>query len=195
MLFGEVVSQRFDLDDRCHLVYEPKWVGDRAEMCFAALRENVAWTQKQYRAGPMPRLTALYGEPGLKYDYSGTTNQALQWTPTLAGLWGKIAADFGLVFNVALLNLYRDGKDSVAWHSDDERGLGPSPQIASVSLGAVRKFVLRRKDRTLQKHTIHLAHGSLLLMLGDTQALWEHSIPKTGEPVGPRINVTFRRMV
>jgi len=97
-------------------------------------------------------------------------------------------------FNSALLNLYRDGKDSVAWHSDDEPELGVQPIIASVSLGAVRKFELKNKRRSTKKFELSLAHGSLLLMSGDIQRQWLHQVPKTVGVLDPRLSITFRKV-
>jgi len=91
-----------------------------------------------------------------------------------------------------LLNLYRDGQDTMGWHSDDEKSLGENPQIASVSLGASRKFVLREKNNRKNKHSMVLEDGSLLLMLGETQKLWQHSLPRTKVSMNSRINLTFR---
>ena len=95
-------------------------------------------------------------------------------------------------FSTVLLNYYRDGKDSNGWHADDEKELGLNPIIASVSFGAERVFQLKHKTDTLQKKSINLQHGSLLLMKGTTQHFWKHQIPKTAKPIGSRINLTFR---
>jgi alkylated DNA repair dioxygenase AlkB len=91
-------------------------------------------------------------------------------------------------------NLYRTGADSMGWHSDDEPKLGPAPVLASLSFGATRRFVVRRKDDKSRKIDVPLPGNSLLIMRGATQANWQHAIPKTRKPVGPRINLTFRKM-
>ncbi|EDY37490.1 DNA repair system specific for alkylated DNA [Cyanobium sp. PCC 7001] len=98
----------------------------------------------------------------------------------------------GVPFNTALANLYRDGRDSVAWHSDDEPELGAHPVIASLSLGATRRFLMRRKADHRHRRAFQLSHGSLLWMAGSTQEHWQHCLPKTARPVAARINLTFR---
>ena len=111
----------------------------------------------------------------------------------MSDIRSQIEAAAGTSFNTVLLNQYRNGKDSMGWHSDDEASLGPQPTIASLSLGATRRFVLRhRYRRELQTRSLTLEHGALLVMAGDTQRHWHHAVPKTRQPVGPRINLTFR---
>ena len=104
-----------------------------------------------------------------------------------------------MAFNSVLANLYRDGRDAMGWHSDDEPELGPKPVIASLSLGATRRFVLKARqpdaEGVIERHVIELPHGSLLLMRGDCQARYRHALPRTAKPVGPRINLTFRRIL
>ena len=97
--------------------------------------------------------------------------------------------------NSVLANLYRDGRDAMGWHSDDEPELGPRPVIASLSLGGTRRFVFRHRREPERKYELPLGHGSLLLMRGDTQADWKHALPRTARPVAPRINLTFRRIL
>jgi len=97
-------------------------------------------------------------------------------------------------FNSVLANLYRDGRDSMGWHSDDEPELGAQPAIASLSLGSTRRFVLKHRNDPSRKFALELPHGSLLLMRGATQANYRHALPRTARPVGPRINLTFRRI-
>jgi alkylated DNA repair dioxygenase AlkB len=111
-----------------------------------------------------------------------------------------VSAAAGIDFNSVLANLYRDGCDAMGWHSDDEVELGPRPAVASVSLGAPRRFAFRgrpsrgekRRATEIARHGLELPHGSLLLMAGDTQVNWQHALPRTARPVGPRINLTFR---
>jgi len=142
------------------------------------------------RKVPIPRLNTWYGDRG--YSYSGTRFEAKPWTPELSRLKRKIEAYSGLKFNCVLINWYRDGQDSMGWHSDNEASLGKSPQIASVSLGECRKFSLREISDKNNKRTIMLEDGSLLLMLGETQTLWQHSLPKTRTLMSSRLNLTFR---
>lgn len=169
---------------------------EASDALLADLLHSINWQQdhiKIYdRQIPLPRLTAWYGDPGTTYRYSGITMQPQSWTAALTQIKQAIEPLAGIKFNSVLLNLYRDGRDSVAWHSDDEPELGPNPVIGSVSFGATRRFCLRHKfDRSL-KQEIALTHGSLLLMRGPTQQFWQHQIPKTNKSVAPRINLTFR---
>lgn len=143
---------------------------------------------------PIPRLNAWYGDRA--YAYSGTRFEAKSWTPELKLIKNRVELASGLRFNSVLLNLYRDGQDTMGWHSDDEKSLGNNPQIASVSLGACRRFVLREKNNKKNKHSMMLGDGSLLLMLGETQKLWQHSLPRTraAASMKSRINLTFRQI-
>lgn len=169
---------------------------ERADRLFAELMETTPWRQEEGRVMgrrlPIPRLTAWHGEKG--YVYSGIRMTPAPWTPPLLELRAIAQALAGRDFNSVLLNLYRSGRDSVSWHADNEPGLGRNPVIASVSLGAARRFQLRHR-RTRERVTLDLPHGSCLVMAGATQHHWLHQIPKTARPVGPRINLTFRHMV
>lgn len=174
--------------------------GDDATALFDELLATLAWAPHRVRVFGRehltPRLCAWYGDAGARYAYSGQMLEPLPWTTALAGLRGRLEAALGLRLNCVLGNLYRDGADSMGWHSDDEASLGPRPAIASLSLGATRRFLLRhRRRRELGTVDISLAHGDLLLMTGDTQRHWQHAVPKTRRPVGPRINLTFRCVV
>ena len=145
-----------------------------------------------------PRLTAWFGDPRAAYAYSGVEHEPIAWTPTLADLRSRVEHAADVSFNSVLLNLYRDGMDSVAWHSDDEPELGRRPVIASLSLGAARVFQLKHKHRPdVDRVDIDLPHGSLLTMAGDCQRCWKHQIPKRrgADRPGPRINLTFRRVL
>ena len=147
----------------------------------------------------MPRLTCWYGDADAVYTYSGIRNEPLPWTDCLNHMAERVRQVTGAEFNSVLLNLYRDGNDSMAWHSDDERELGPSPVIASVSLGATRKFNFRKAKAQAgaprATRSIELTDGSLLQMHGDTQRDWQHGIPKAPQVTEPRINLTFRRVI
>jgi alkylated DNA repair dioxygenase AlkB len=140
------------------------------------------------------RRVAWYGDSDFSYTYSGTTKQALVWTPALAALKGKVENLTGTVFNSCLLNLYDDGSQGMGWHSDDEKSLGKDSTIASVSFGAEREFRLKHK-RTDEKVSVLLESGSLLVMKDATQTHWVHCIPKSMKIKTPRINLTFRTMV
>jgi alkylated DNA repair dioxygenase AlkB len=140
------------------------------------------------------RKVAWYGDSNFSYTYSGTTKQALPWTLELAALKEIVEQLSATRFNSCLLNLYHDGNEGMAWHSDDEKPLGRDSTIASVSLGAEREFRLKHKQ-TGEKAAVLLESGSLLVMKGTTQTYWLHCIPKSKKITTPRINLTFRKMV
>ena len=140
------------------------------------------------------RKIAWYGDSSFSYTYSGTTKKALPWTPELAKLKAMVETLTETVFNSCLLNLYHNGDEGMAWHSDDEKSLGKDSTIASISLGAEREFRLKHK-RTEDKVSVLLESGSLLVMKDTTQTHWLHSIPKSKKITTPRINLTFRTMI
>lgn len=172
---------------------------DRADRLLAELRAELDWQQREIklfgRKVKSPRLTAFHGEPGSVYTYSNLRLEPQPWTPALDEIRTELADVSGHVFDCVLANLYRDGSDSMGWHSDDERELGIEPIIASVSLGAARRFALHHRRRKDQRVAIDLEHGSLLIMAGQTQHHWKHALPKTRRAVGERVNLTFRRIV
>lgn len=173
-----------------------------ADRYLAQLQQGIVWQQRSIRLFgktlPQPRLVAWYGDPGASYSYSGLTWEPLAWTADLSRLKRQVEAAAGamlerpLLFNSVLLNLYRDGQDSMGWHSDDEPELGHNPAIASLSLGAQRRFDLRHRRNKALKYQMVLTHGSLLVMAGATQHHWQHQIAKTKRVLQPRINLTFR---
>ncbi|GAB4189453.1 MAG: alpha-ketoglutarate-dependent dioxygenase AlkB [Wenzhouxiangellaceae bacterium] len=167
-----------------------------ADQWLTILTTELAWTQQPItlfgKQVMQPRLTAWYGEPGITYRYSGLTLTAQPWTATLTTIRQTVEMLSGARFNSVLCNYYRDGSDSMGWHADDEPELGPEPVIASLSLGASRRFVFRRRDNHRQRQVMELSHGSLLMMTGTTQRRWQHALPKTQRVSGPRINLTFR---
>ncbi len=169
--------------------------GPDANRLFEQLRSAIDWRQEvatvMGRRLPIPRLTAWHGAAG--YVYSGIRMAPAPWTPALLELEKVAEALAGRPFNSVLLNLYRDGRDSVSWHADNEPGLGRDPVIASISLGAVRRFQLKHR-RSGERLALDLPHGSCLIMAGATQHHWLHQLPKTAQPVGARINLTFRAM-
>lgn len=178
------------------LLYAQFFSKEESDLYFEQLKNTIHWKQEPIkifgREVMQPRLTAWYGDAGKAYTYSGITMHPLPWIPALETIRQKIKNIASVSFNSALLNLYRDGKDSMGWHRDNEKELGINPVIGSVSFGATRIFKLRNhQDKSLIK-SIPLTHGSLLLMKGETQHYWEHHIPKTNEPAGGRINITFR---
>jgi len=169
-----------------------------ASRLFDALRAGIHWRQEEIvifgQRRRVPRLVAWHGDPGANYRYSGTDHVPEPWTPELERLRARAGQLSGAAFNAVLLNLYRDGRDGMGWHADDEPELGRDPVIASVSLGATRRFCLRHRRRKDLRLDVPLTHGSLLIMSGATQHNWVHALPKTATPVGERINLTFRRI-
>lgn len=171
-----------------------------ADRLLAALQALPDWRQERLtifgRVVDAPRLTAWYGDPGVRYAYSGVVHEALPWPAEIRAVRDRLAAELHVVFDGVLANRYRDGRDSMGWHSDDERELGPRPLIASISLGAQRRFLLRHRTRKdLSTIDLPLEHGSLLVMQGDTQRHWRHSLPKTTRCRDERVNLTFRRVL
>ena len=139
-------------------------------------------------------MTAWYGDEDKSYTYSGVTMEALPWTAALQEI--KSAADrlSGEISTSVLLNLYRDGSDSMGWHRDNEKMLGKTPVIASVSLGATRLFQFRNYNTKTDIISLELEAGSVLIMKGESQQYWEHRLPKKPKLNGARINLTFRRV-
>ena len=180
------------------LLFDPAFLPPaEAAVLLAHLTAEVAWEQRSIRIFgqeiPQPRLTAWHGDPAARYTYSGLAWEPRPWTPALLALRRRVEAATGARFNSVLLNRYRDGRDSMGWHADDEPELGPAPAIASLSLGAPRRFRLRPRAGLVHPPLgLDLPGGSLLLMRGPTQRHWQHALPKTARPVGPRLNLTFR---
>jgi len=164
------------------------------------LIDEVPWRAEQIvvwgRTYPQPRLIAWYGDAGKNYTYSGISLSPLPWTRALLDIKSRIEVVSRTNFNSVLLNYYRDHRDSMGLHSDDEPELGVQPILASLSLGVERTFILKHKrEKTLKPVRLKLASGSLLLMKGETQRHWKHGIDKESRPCGPRINLTFRRIL
>lgn len=162
---------------------------------FQKLRHDVDWQQEEMKMYgkviKFPRLTAWYGDNSKSYSFSGITLNPKAWTKELLEIKIQIEQHCKVKFNSVLLNLYRNGADSISWHTDEEKELGENPVIASVNFGATRKFQLRHQ-LTKEKIEIELKHGSLLIMQGELQHYWQHQVPKTSKQVGERINLTFR---
>jgi alkylated DNA repair dioxygenase AlkB len=182
-----------------------------ADTLFKELLENIAWQQGEIsmfgKKVLEPRLTAWYGDAGKTYKYSGKTNIPLAWNAPLLAIKSKIEEEvtpsrlsrdvpsvFRAIFNSVLLNLYRNGNDSMGFHSDNEPELGKNPTIASVNFGESRRFIFKRKDNNLEKHELLLTHGSLLIMAGEMQHYWLHGVPKEPKKTNERINLTFRKL-
>ena len=171
------------------------------ERWFAALRDRTAWRQEEIRIfgriRRQPRLTAWHGDPGAAYRYSGLLLRPEPWTADLLAVRERIEAVSEARFNSALLNYYRNGQDSMGWHSDDEPELGENPVIGAVSLGAARRFRMRHKAVPGLQMALDLPGGSYFEMGGALQRHWRHCVPKVASKmgVGPRINLTFRRIL
>jgi alkylated DNA repair dioxygenase AlkB len=169
-----------------------------AKYYFDRILMNVEWRNDEAvifgRHIVTKRKVAWYGDRSYSYAYSGKTREALSWTSDLLELKGVVERLCSRTFNSCLLNLYHNGDEGMAWHSDDERTLEPDGAIASLSLGAERKFSFRHR-KTREALSILLEPGSLLVMHGPTQTHWMHALPKTKRVSLPRVNLTFRTMV
>lgn len=171
----------------------------REEACALHQRlfEELAWREEEIAIGAqrvkVPRLVCWYGDPQAVYSYSGVVHPPLPWTPTLQRLKERLENYTRHSFNSVLGNLYRSGGDSMGWHADKEKELGPNPFIASLSLGEERLFKIRH-NKTKKTLAIPLTDGSLLLMGGSLQHHWRHCVPKSRREKRARINLTFRRI-
>lgn len=165
-----------------------------ADTILDRLWRELNWQQQEIslfgRKVLQPRLTAWYGDPRASYTYSGLHLEPQPWHPLLRELKDRLEPIAGGCFNSVLANAYRDGKDSMGWHSDDEKELGDRPLIASLSLGEERRFLVRKKGQG--SSGMVLQHGSLLVMKGESQQRYQHSLPKTARVAGLRINLTYR---
>lgn len=182
------------------LWFAPGWLAEEAaDALFASLREEIRWETHRIRLFgrelDSPRLSCWIGDEGAAYSYSGARFQPYSWPAALLPVRRRLANELDGTFNSVLANRYRDGCDYMGWHSDNESALGPYPLIASLSLGATRRFVFKHRHEPSRKLELELPHGSLLVMGGDTQRNYKHALPRTARPVGERINLTFRRIV
>lgn len=172
---------------------------DDADALFDALRATVPWAVHRIRLFgrevDSPRLSCWIGDPGTAYRYSGARFEPNGWPAALVPMRERLRRELDVDFNSVLANLYRGGSDRMGWHADNEPELGADPVIASLSLGAARRFVLKHRRQPSLKRDIVLPHGSLLRMSGPTQANYRHALPATARSVGPRINLTFRRII
>lgn len=169
------------------------------EAIFGRLLRESKWQQREMnmygKKVLQPRLTAWYGDPERTYVYSGIRNTPLPWTDLLRELKRRIEDCTEEEFNSVLLNYYRDNNDSMGFHSDDEKELGPEPSIASLSLGDKRVFLFKHKtQKEMETIPVPLPSGSVLLMKGATQKNYKHAINREMRPCGPRINLTFRKI-
>jgi alkylated DNA repair dioxygenase AlkB len=182
------------------LGFDPHWLdGAAATALHADLRDTIAWEVHRIRLfgreHPAPRLSCWIGDADASYRYSGTRFMPQPWPRALLPIRERLSEELGVDFNSVLANRYRNGRDAMGWHADAERELGPAPVIASLSLGATRRFVLKHRQRPELKLALALPPGSLLVMAGTTQEHYRHALPRTARPVGDRINLTFRRII
>lgn len=181
------------------LRFDPCWMaaGD-ADALAEALHLDAEWEVHRLRLFgrwvDSPRLSCWIGDADARYRYSGALFEPRPWPTALLRVRQQLQEATGARFNSVLANLYRNGQDAMGWHSDDEAELGRNPLIASLSLGATRKFALRHRTDPACKLALQLGHGSLLIMAGDTQRNYRHALPRTARPVGARINLTFRQV-
>lgn len=191
--------------------------GAEADALLQVLLVTVPWETHRIRLFgrevASPRLSCWIGDPGASYVYSGTRFEPHPWPAALGVCRQRLAQACRVEFNSVLANLYRDGRDSMGWHRDDEPELGEQPVIASLSLGATRRFLIKPMAGAVSESrgpgfatrraadpgsgtrvAIELAHGSLLVMRGSMQRRYRHALPRTRKPVGPRVNLTFRRV-
>ncbi len=172
---------------------------EEAREVFRRVVEETAWQDREIlmfgKPVMQPRRVAWQGDPGKNYRYSGSTWEADPWSPAVTRVRECLHSTLGVRFNSVLLNLYRDGRDCMGWHRDDEKELGPDPVIASVSLGVSRRFLFRELKNPKSKVELILHAGDLLLMEGSSQELWQHSLPRMLRIREPRVNLTFRNIV
>jgi len=196
---GVLAENTIQLRDGELLFFPEFFSAEESSDHFENLIRTIAWKQDEIRMFgkllPIPRLQAWYGDEKKTYTYSGIKMTPHSWTKTLLDIKYRIESVCSESFSSVLLNRYRNGRDSMGWHADDEKELGQNPIIASVNFGATRAFQMRRKDDHQEKHVLELGSGSLLIMQGSTQHFWQHQIPKTAKDVGERINLTFRRII
>ena len=179
------------------LTFSRTWRESESVDWMERLKKEIEWKQHRIKIFgkwvDCPRLSAWYGDPGAVYSYSSLSLTPIAWTPTLLEVRNQLAETIERPFNSVLLNLYRNGNDSMGWHSDDESEMGLNPVIASISLGGSRMMKFRhRSDSEVSNFVLELSPGSLLIMAGTTQKFWQHEIPKTKKSVGERLNLTFR---
>ena len=190
--------ERIDLGEGAEVLYWDRLFSpDEARGYFDRLMAEIPWQQREIvmmgRKIMQPRLVCWMGDPGTEYTYSGVRNVPVDWTPAVLDLRKIIERAAEMTTNSVLLNLYRDENDSMGFHQDNEKELGKDPVIASLSLGATRRFQLRHaKKKSVPGRDLPLGDGSLVVMRGSIQRLWRHAVPKENKPCGPRLNLTFR---
>jgi alkylated DNA repair dioxygenase AlkB len=191
-----IYGERLPIPDAEVVLYRDFFGDAEADTFFMRLMAEINWQLQQVKIFgkwvPVPRRVSWYGDAGADYSYSSITVHPQPWIAPLIEIKARLDACAGVAFNGVLCNLYRDGQDSIGWHSDDEPELGTNPVVGSVSFGAPRIFHFRHKQDKSLRMKVELPHGSFLLMRGPTQHYWKHQIPKTAKQVSPRINLTYR---
>ncbi|MGH8564145.1 MAG: alpha-ketoglutarate-dependent dioxygenase AlkB family protein [Gammaproteobacteria bacterium] len=188
---------RITLTTSAWIEHEPTWIPEReADALLEALRHELAWEQREVvlfgRRVLQPRLIAWAGDLG--YRYSGQTLEPRAFTPVMERLLWRVRERTGVPFNHVLVNRYRDGGDSMGFHADDEPGLGEDPVVATLSLGAPRRFVLKPRRHAGERHTLDLGLGSLIVMRGTCQRDYYHGVPRQPGFLGERMSLTFRKI-
>ncbi|MAO73972.1 MAG: alpha-ketoglutarate-dependent dioxygenase AlkB [Acidimicrobiaceae bacterium] len=197
-LFNFSSVEALDLPGAEVELHQQIWSRSQGNTLCGLLIKELNWRQDKIsmfgQTHDVPRLNAWYGDADCSYSWSGITMTPNPWNSTLRDIREKVNGVASEQFNSVLANFYRDGNDKVDWHADDEEVLGQAPVIASVSLGATRKFRIRRKDRSEKATDIFLRSGDVLVMRGLTQLLWEHEVPRSKKVREPRVNLTFRKV-
>lgn len=186
--------KRIELGHESYLLIYPNW----SQHNYSLLRNCISWQQHSIRLfGKQinePRLSAWVGDPQCSYCYSQQMRLPMPWTEPLNALRKRLNSELGTHFNSVLANLYRNGSDSMGWHSDNEQELLKNAMIASLSFGSERRFLIREKNSRTKVGEWALGNGTLLIMAKKTQQYYEHSIARTKKMVGERINLTFRQI-
>ena len=188
-----------DAERGCRVTYAPGFLASpAADALFASLLADAPFIAEEPvvfgKAHKVTRATCAFGDPGVRYRYSGVTREAVPWLDVLAEARSRVEQAVGARFNFVLCTLYPDGKAGLGWHADDERDLSAGAPIASLSLGEARDFHVRRTEGHQLAARVPLAHGSLLVMSGATQGFYQHQVPKRARCRAPRVNLTFRAM-
>jgi len=191
---GQGGRKEFDMPDTDLLLIDGFFSKEESDYYYETFLHKIKWRESEMeifdKKVTIPRMIAWYSE-----KENIETSQNNKWPEELHTIRSKVEKETELNFNAVLLNLYRNGKDGVGWHSDKEHNIGKNPLLASVTFGETRLFRLRHKYRKNLQIEIPLHHGSFLLMAGTTNSFWQHQVPKTARNVLPRINLTFRRVL
>lgn len=191
----EPTQNEFSITNGAYYYQEGFFPKKYADALLERFINNIEWKQESMnmygKEVKFPRLTAWYGDNDKPYSFSGITLQPKSWTKELLYVKEQIEPISGVEFNSVLLNLYRDGNDSISWHTDAEKELGENPVIASVNFGDTRTFQLKHMA-TGERISMELSNGSVLIMKGELQHYWKHQVPKTKKQKQTRINLTFR---